>query len=63
MTFHATTGVAPSVMLMKQTVRNKMPHMKNTDPVSKIIREHDSTQKERVKAHADRKCNVKTKSK
>ena len=30
---HATTGVAPSVLLMKRAVRNKTPQINNADPI------------------------------
>lgn len=56
---HATTGVAPSVLLMKRTVRSKIPQTNSVDPVSGIIRQRDLLQKEKMKSHADRKCYVK----
>ena len=56
---HTTTGVAPSVLLMKRAVRNKIPQTENTDPISEVIRKHDSLQKTKIKAYADSKCYVK----
>ena len=56
---HTTTGVAPSVLLMKRAVRNKIPQANNVDPVSEIIRKRDSSQKMKIKAYADKKCYVK----
>ena len=56
---HATTGVAPSVLLMKRAVRNKIPQIKNVDPIAEIIRKHDSIQKMKIKAYADSKGYVK----
>ena len=56
---HATTGVAPSVLLMKRAVRNKIPQINNADPISEIIGKHDSTQKMKIKAYADNKSYVK----
>ena len=56
---HATTGVAPSVLLMKRAVRKKVPQIKNVDPIAEIIRKHDSTQKMKIKAYADSKGYVK----
>jgi hypothetical protein len=39
---HTTTGVAPSVLLMKRAVRNKIRQTNNVDLVSEIIRKRDS---------------------
>ena len=56
---HATTGTAPSVLLMKRAVRNKIPQADSADPVSEIIRKHDSLQKMKIKSYADNKHHVK----
>lgn len=56
---HATTGVAPAVLLLKRAVRNKLPQANHVDPVSEIVRKHDSAQKLKIKAHADNKNYVK----
>ena len=56
---HATTGVAPSVLLMKRVARNKIPQTNNVDPVSEIIRRYDSSQKAKIKAYAEQKSYVK----
>ena len=37
---HATTGVAPAVLLLKCPVRNKLPQVSHADPVSEIIRKY-----------------------
>lgn len=50
---HATTGVAPAVLLLKSPVCNKLPQANHIDPVSEIICEHDSSQKSKIKLHAD----------
>ena len=42
---HATTGVAPAVLLLKRPVRNKLPQVNHIDPVAEIVRERDSSQK------------------
>jgi len=55
----ATTGVAPAVLLLKWPVRNKLPQVNHIDPVAEIVREHDSSQKLKKKAHADNKAYVK----
>ena len=51
--------VAPSVLVMKRVVRNKIPQTNNVDPVSEIIRRYDSSQKAKIKAYADQKSYVK----
>ena len=56
---HATTGVAPAVLLLKRPVRNKLPQVNHIDPVAEIVRERDSSQKLKMKARADNKANVK----
>ena len=56
---HATTGVAPAVLLLKRPVRNKLPQPNHIDPVAEIVRERDSSQKLKMKAHADNKAYVK----
>ena len=56
---HATTGVAPAVLLLKRPVRNKLPQVNHIDPVAEIVRERDSSQKLKMKACADNKANVK----
>ena len=56
---HATTGVAPAVLLLKRPVRNKLPQANNIYPVAEIVRERDSSQKFKIKAHADCKSYVK----
>jgi len=56
---HATTGVAPAVLLLKRPVRNKLPQANHIDPVAEIVRERDSSQKLKMKAHADNKAYVK----
>lgn len=56
---HATTGVAPAVLLFKRPVRNKLPQANHADPVAEIVRERDSSQKSKIKAHADSKAYVK----
>ena len=48
---HATTGVAPAVLLMKQPLRNKPPQA--------IEREREFSQKIKTKAYADNKAYVK----
>lgn len=60
---HATTGVAPAVLLLKRPVRNQLPQPNHTYPVAEILRERDSSQKLKMKAHADNKaygkpCNI-----
>jgi len=59
MTPHATTGVAPAVLLFKRPVRNKLPQANHADPVAEIVRECDYPQKSKIKAHADSKTYVK----
>ena len=54
---HASTGVAPAVLLLKRPVRNKLPN--HIDPVAEIVRERDSSQKLKMKARADNKAYVK----
>ena len=56
---HATTGVAPAVLLLKRPVRNELPQANHIDPVAEIIPERDSSQKLKMKAHADNKAYVK----
>ena len=56
---HATTGVAPAVLLLKRPVRNKLPQANHIDPVAENVRERDSSQKLKMKAHADNKAYVK----
>ena len=56
---HGTTGVAPAVLLLKRPVRNKLPQANHIDPVAEIVRERDSSQKLKMKAHADNKAYVK----
>ena len=56
---HSTTGVVPAVLLLKRPVCNKLPQANHKDPVSEIIREHDSSQKSKIKLHADNKTYVK----
>ena len=56
---HATTGAAPAVLLLKQPVRNKLPQANHIDPVAEIVCERDSSQKLKMKAHADNKAYVK----
>lgn len=56
---HATTGVAPSVLLMKRAVHNKIPQANSVDPISDIIRKHDSSQKMKIKVYADNKRCIK----
>ena len=57
---HATTGVVgPAVLLLKRPVRNKLPQAKHIDPVAEIVRELDSSQKLKMKAHAANKAYVK----
>ena len=58
-TLHATTGVAPAVLLLKRPVRNKLPQANHIDPVSEIIRERASSQKSKIKLYADNKAYVK----
>ena len=58
-TSHATTGVEPVILLLKRPVRNKSRHANHVDPLSEIIRKHDSSQKSKVKAHVDSKVYVK----
>ena len=55
----ATTGVAPAVLLLKRPVRNKLPQANHIDPVAEIARECSSSQKLKMKAHADNKACVK----
>ena len=56
---HATTGVAPAVLLLKRSLRNKLPQANHIDPVAEIVRERDSSQKSKIKAHANCKSYVK----
>ena len=56
---HATTDITPATLLLKRAVRNKLPQVNNADPVAEIVRKHDSSQKLKIKAHADSKCYVK----
>ena len=56
---HATTGVSPAVLLLKRPVRNKLLQLNHIDPVAEIVRERDSSQKLKMKAHADNKAYVK----
>jgi len=56
---HATTGVAPAVLLLKRPVRNKLSQANHIDPAAEIVRERDSSQKLKMKAHADNKAYVK----
>jgi len=56
---HATTGVAPAVLLFKRPVRNKLPQANHADPVAEIIRKCDYPQNSKIKAHADSKTYVK----
>ena len=53
------TGVFPAVLLLKRPVRNKLPQANHIDPVAEIVRERDSSQKLKMKAHADNKAYVK----
>ena len=60
---HATTDVPPAVLLLKWPVRNKLPQANHTDPVAEIVCECDSSEKLKMKAHADNKtyvepCNI-----
>ena len=55
----ATTGAAPAVLLLKGPVRNKLPQANHIDPVAAIVRERDSSQKLKMKAHADNRAYVK----
>jgi len=45
--------------LLKRPVRNKLPQANHIDPVAEIVRERDSSQKLKMKAHADNKAYVK----
>ena len=54
---HATTGVAPAVLLLKWPVRT--PQVNHMDPVAEIVRERDSSQKLKMKARADNKAYMK----
>lgn len=56
---HATTSVAPAVLLLKCPVPNKLPQANHIDPLSQTTRKHDSSQKSKIKAHADSKTYVK----
>lgn len=56
---NATTDVAPAVLLLKRPVCNKLPQANHIDPVAEIVRERDSSQKLKMKAHADNKAYVK----
>ena len=56
---HTTTGIAPSVLLMKHALRNKIPQANSADPMSEIIRKHDSLQMMKIKFYADNKRYVK----
>ena len=58
-TLHTTTGVAPAVLLLKRPVRNKLLQVSHVDPVSEIIRKYDSSQKSKIKGHADSKTYLK----
>ena len=58
-TSHATTGVAPAVLLLKRPVRNKLLQVSHVDPVSEIIRKYDCSQKSKIKGHADSKTYLK----
>ena len=56
---HATTDITPATLLLKRAVRYKLPQVNNADPVAEIVRKHNSSQKLKIKAHADSKCYVK----
>ena len=56
---HSTTGVASAVLLLKRPVCNKLPQANHIDPLSEIIREHDSSQKSKIKLHSDNKTYMK----
>ncbi|XP_068675525.1 uncharacterized protein [Montipora foliosa] len=56
---HATTGVAPAVLLLKRPVRKKLPQDNHVDPVSEIISERNSSQKSKIKLHAEKRTYVK----
>ena len=55
---HATTGVAPAVPLLKWPALNKLPQVNHIDPVAELVREHNSSQKLKMKAHANNKAYV-----
>ena len=46
-------------VLLKRPVRNKLPQANHIDPVTEIVRERGSSQKSKIKAHADSKNYVK----
>ena len=46
-------------MLLKRPVRNKLPQVNHIDPVTEIVREHDSSHRLKMKAHADNEAYVK----
>ena len=56
---HATTEVAPAVLLLNRPVRNKLLQANHVDPVSEPIRKQDFSQKANIKANADNKTYVK----
>ena len=58
---HATNGVSPAALLLQWPVppRNKLHQPNHIDPVAEIVRERDSSQKLKMKAHADNKAYVK----
>ena len=55
----ATTGVAPTVLLLKWPVRSKLPQVNHIDLVAEIVCEHNSSQKLKKKAPVDNKAFVK----
>jgi len=56
---HATTGVAPAVLLLKWPVQNKLSQANHIDPVAEIVCKPDSSQKLKMKAHTENKAYVK----
>ena len=56
---HSTTGCSPATLLLKRAMRTKLPQADHADPISEIIRRHDSAQKLKIKAYADKHGQVK----
>ena len=56
---HATTGVAPAVLLPEWPMRNKLPQAYHIGPVAEIVHECNFSQKLKMKAHAHNKAYVK----
>ena len=56
---HCTTGVAPATALYGRSVCTRLPESPNTNTDDQIIRERDTQQKQKMKAHADARSHAK----